>query len=436
MDEAGFDSIITLLLIFFGLVSRTWCINNPEYIVPTERHYGNIVNCILKGEFFVDSNPPLGCFILSGFGWANCYHADIEFSKSPYFFNNKVFPTIRFTSAFFSAFVPVIVYWILRFSKNSCFVSFAGSMMIVFETSFISESRIIGIHGIFLFFISFSLLLVTFKPQSSSIFVNLGYSVLCGVFFGLSISTKLQALLLFPYYAVFLYVNHNRYRLYQFITSFIVSVLVLFTVLVLQIAVTPFESDKKYDIWPEMQMRLIDRIDYAVGDIDYTNRMNSEPILCSAFKLLCLIIKQKPPQTQTSRWYLFPLGLGSVSIMWQNNTRVFATYANFFNVILGTGSIPFMAISNMNNVALLVLYILSLLYLVVLGSASASDYSLSLILSVICFSSCLKKKSYINRAIISAGLLLSFIGFCIWNSLSYGLPNTNNYFGTLQITNV
>ncbi|KAJ6228697.1 dolichyl-phosphate-mannose--protein mannosyltransferase [Anaeramoeba flamelloides] len=118
-----------------------------------------------------------------------------EYEKIGDNYNTNDYLKLRFQPAFISALIPTILYLSLRISKISKLCSILGAVMIIFENSIITESRIIVMDAFLLFFVSLVIFFTTssFKAPTFSIRRFLLFS-LSGLALGCGISTKLTTL--------------------------------------------------------------------------------------------------------------------------------------------------------------------------------------------------------------------------------------------------
>lgn len=143
--------ILTLLAVF----NRLYQIGIPDSPSLMEFNIVTMVNNYLKGEFFIDYNPPfIGLFytaVAKLFGYdrdsLDQFSISIPYDNFPYY-------QLRILSAFLGAISVTFAYKTLRSTGVSHFVSLFGSFLMVIENSMITEERFILIDGIYIFFIS------------------------------------------------------------------------------------------------------------------------------------------------------------------------------------------------------------------------------------------------------------------------------------------
>ena len=148
------DTYILLIITILSVVSRTWIIYHPSDVTFDEVYFGNFTNYYLNGTYFYDIHPPFGKLIMALVAYIAGYDGTIQFED--YYglsYTNPDYITLRFTPAFFGSFCSPLVYISLRFSSFSRISSFVSSILIILDTSILTEHRFILSDGMLHFFV-------------------------------------------------------------------------------------------------------------------------------------------------------------------------------------------------------------------------------------------------------------------------------------------
>lgn len=170
-------SSILVHFLFFG---------HPNQVVFDEVWYGRHVNDYINKTFHFDGHPPLGRMTIAGFAKVMDYKPANSFTNISEQFNDKQYLILRFLPTLAGAILPLIIYLIIRELGLTPFAAFAGSMLMVFENSFVAQSRLLLMDS--------SLILYEF----TSLFFYLRYRnhkkiymlFLAGIFSGLAFAVK------------------------------------------------------------------------------------------------------------------------------------------------------------------------------------------------------------------------------------------------------
>lgn len=149
------ERIHLTILFILALSTRLYRIGNPSYPVVDEFLSVQKVNNYIKGEFFLDYNPPfINLFYtliakLFGYGLKNFDIVNIgaEYITFPYY-------PLRIVSSFLGACSVILAYKTLRSTGVSHFISLFGSYLLSIENSMITQGRFIFKDGIYVFFIA------------------------------------------------------------------------------------------------------------------------------------------------------------------------------------------------------------------------------------------------------------------------------------------
>lgn len=189
-----FDYIIVTLLTILGFFIRIIGINKPNSIIFDEIHIVRHVNDYLNGTFFLDITPPFSKMFYAFIARVLGYKGDATNLTTPgQSFQNTDFPFIglRTVSAILGAGVVPLTFFTLRSTGSRSSIAGFGSLLVVFENSFIVSSRLFMADSISLFLLALGIFAFK-KFQLTSPFTKdwARFLVLTGISLGLGISTK------------------------------------------------------------------------------------------------------------------------------------------------------------------------------------------------------------------------------------------------------
>ena len=191
-----FDIFIIFFILFLSFLVRIWMFYHPKNIIFDEVHFGTFVNKYNSGEYFFDIHPPLAKLIFYWISLLFNYDNSTNFEDGPNFeYNNDFYISFRLTPIIFSSFVPSFIYLILKFNSCSIISSLIPSILMIFETTLISEGKLILTDGILHFFTSLNLVIYSyFNNLKKKTFLWNFFLYLTGITLGFSISCKYTSL--------------------------------------------------------------------------------------------------------------------------------------------------------------------------------------------------------------------------------------------------
>ena len=264
MQFSMIDALLGIIIGLIALSTRLWTIAFPSQIVFDEVHFGNFSKFYILNEFHFDIHPPLGKMIMGYIAKLSGYKGDINFGRklgTPYTIQDSYFMSQRQTPAIFSAMVAPLLYYSMRNLDISVYPSFAAGIMIVLDSSMITEAKFILSDGVLHFFtalhiFAFTLFLRTQDPC---------HVLFAGITLGLAASCKLTALGLVAVdgisQVVWIFVCWPSF-IKIFIRAFLLLfplVVVIILVWVIHFAYTPFTGFKSFRISKEDSNTLIQR---------------------------------------------------------------------------------------------------------------------------------------------------------------------------------
>lgn len=167
------DCFLLICITFISLTTRLWLISIPESITFDEVYFGNFTNYYLHRTYFHDIHPPFAKLTMAFIAYLTGYKGHINFANDPknrYLENEINYISLRLTPAIFQSFCFPLVYSTLRCLGFCSFTSFAASIAIIFEPSFLTEGRFILSDGILHFYsclnmFALSIFIIDYEPE-------------------------------------------------------------------------------------------------------------------------------------------------------------------------------------------------------------------------------------------------------------------------------
>ncbi|KAI9298088.1 PMT-domain-containing protein [Neoconidiobolus thromboides FSU 785] len=148
-----------LLFIFLGFVTRFYDLSFPGEVVFDEVHFGKFASYYLRREFFFDVHPPLAKMVLALGGYFIGFDGSFLFEKIGlvYADYNVPYVGLRATSAIFGALNVPLVYMCMRESGYSILPSVVSTILVLFDGSLVTQSRLILLDSQLIFFATLSI---------------------------------------------------------------------------------------------------------------------------------------------------------------------------------------------------------------------------------------------------------------------------------------
>ncbi|KAM7144291.1 protein O-mannosyl-transferase 1 isoform 3-T3 [Macrochelys suwanniensis] len=147
-------------LTVMGLVNRLWALSYPQAVVFDEVYYGQFVSLYMKRIFFVDdSGPPFGHMLLAFGGYLGGFDGNFLWNRigAEYSMNVPVW-SLRLLPAVTGALCVPLAYQILVELHFSHCAAFGAALLILFENSLITQSRLMLLESVLIFFILLAIL--------------------------------------------------------------------------------------------------------------------------------------------------------------------------------------------------------------------------------------------------------------------------------------
>lgn len=240
-----------LSLVFLTFFTRFYNLSNPPNVVFDEAHFALYSTKYLSGEYYYDIHPPLGKLILSLINFIFAGKTDFQFKVGEKYEDFNFLPA-RATIAFFGSLFILLIYFLARECGFSERAAFLASFLILFDNSFLVQSRFILLDMILIFFVflSFYFLIIERRnpPFSKKWFL---FNFLFGITAGLAISTKWTGFGIFLLWILSFFLErekvliNKRYFLFKFILNIGVPILLYFLFFFVHFSLLPKSCSSK-----------------------------------------------------------------------------------------------------------------------------------------------------------------------------------------------
>ena len=440
VDDIGiFDLWIVFGVTAVAVVSRIWRIREPRVTMVQEQYFGVLLNRLMKGELFLGNDPPMGVLVLGLFARMCGYKGDVEFEK----FDLDVYENLRFIGACLSGFIPVLAYLLLRWIRIGRNIALTTSAMIICETSFISEARLINVECVYQFFLTASIVVFMlsckFDYRSRTWWVVIGLS---GIAFGCLFATRLSAVYVIPFVMSYeFYVLRKQFckdqlpgresvpiRQILYGTVFATFVVLIFSLVIFLFIIVVFVSLVALDPMKAKQSSSLGAL-IDVGAIFHAiRRAQNQDGLNKDVRFAASV-------------FMLPLGAAKMYVMWRDGSAIFATHIHYLNCILGSSAVVVCLVlwlmsgrfstrtkSHISRIVPFAIGYVSFYLSLIISRKHvyASDYSTNLLFGILCFGSSihflLKDIPFIQGFCATVAQFVTVFGFVMWFPLAYGLP--------------
>ncbi|XP_069093187.1 protein O-mannosyl-transferase 1 isoform X1 [Pleurodeles waltl] len=147
-------NVVLVVLAVAGLVSRLWALTYPPAVVFDEVYYGQFISLYMKRIFFVDdSGPPLGHMLLALGGYIGGFDGNFLWNRigAEYDANVPVW-SLRLIPALAGGLCPALAYQIVVEMNYSHYTALGAALLLLFENSLITQSRLMLLESILIFF--------------------------------------------------------------------------------------------------------------------------------------------------------------------------------------------------------------------------------------------------------------------------------------------
>ncbi|XP_061459847.1 protein O-mannosyl-transferase 1 isoform X1 [Rhineura floridana] len=149
-----------MALAVVGLISRLWALSYPRAVVFDEVYYGQFLSLYMKRIFFVDdSGPPFGHLLLAFGGYIGGFDGNFLWNRIGAEYNSNV-PvwSLRLLPALAGALCVPLAYQILVELRYSHIVALGAALLFLLENALITQSRLMLLESILIFFILLAVL--------------------------------------------------------------------------------------------------------------------------------------------------------------------------------------------------------------------------------------------------------------------------------------
>ncbi|KAG0305352.1 hypothetical protein BGZ98_004259 [Dissophora globulifera] len=178
-----------------ALVVRLWAIGYPTSVVFDEVHFGGFASKYIKGRFFMDVHPPLAKMLIALTGWIFGLDPSFDFKEIGLDYIEPKVPYIpmRIMCGLMGVAVVPMAFYTVRNSGHSLHAAALAALLVLFENSIVTQSRLILLDSPLIFFTAWTVLAwVNFHNQRHDPFSDdwFIWLFLTGVGLGLSFSVK------------------------------------------------------------------------------------------------------------------------------------------------------------------------------------------------------------------------------------------------------
>ncbi|XP_053551707.1 protein O-mannosyl-transferase 1 [Bombina bombina] len=148
-------NLLLVALTVLGLLSRLWSLSHPQAVVFDEVYYGQFISLYMKRIFFLDdSGPPLGHMLLAMGGYLAGFDGNFTWNRigAEYSSNVPVW-SLRLLPAVSGALCIPLGFMILVELGFSTCAGLVAAFLLFFENSLLTQSRLILLESILIFFI-------------------------------------------------------------------------------------------------------------------------------------------------------------------------------------------------------------------------------------------------------------------------------------------
>jgi dolichyl-phosphate-mannose-protein mannosyltransferase len=150
-------------LTFLAVIVRLAIINNPGVVVFDEVHFGGFAAKYLRGEFFFDLHPPLARLLVALSGWLSGFKGDFNFHDIGVDYAKHGVPYVGmrvFSGVFGVATIPFAFVTMTALGASQL-AAVSVALMVLFENSLVTQSRLILLDSYLIFFTAASLMFWT-----------------------------------------------------------------------------------------------------------------------------------------------------------------------------------------------------------------------------------------------------------------------------------
>lgn len=341
------DIIILIVLTFISYWTRHYRIQFPEVMCFDETHFGKFNNGYVTHEYFFDIHPPTAKLLIYALSKAFQYDGSLDFVE--YYYKNSQYINLRQIPAMFASFCAPLIYLAAKCYGLSRAAQITASIMIICETSMITEGRFLLTDGILHFFVCLAIFsLGNLWSKNLNSFEWYMASIFAGFCIGFAISTKFTALsltLLCAFQVSLQVIREMPFDVFnmclEIVTRGVVIVVFVLSVYFLSFAthiqLLPFIGPGKGFLYEEFQHQLINK---STPPYDWTKRMHGPGLIPNIILLNERMNFYNMGLTGShpsgSSWYQWPFLRAKFVAIWSGTRANILTATQPFNVVTST----------------------------------------------------------------------------------------------------
>jgi dolichyl-phosphate-mannose--protein O-mannosyl transferase len=153
------DHWLAILVVFLiSFLTRVPFLHYPSVVVFDETHFGSFISAYLRGVSFFDIHPPLAKLIMTGVSRLTGYDGSFNFSNYEGQYDSNFYIWLRLTPAVFCSFSGPLMTAALLLKRTPVAFAFAGGLLFAVDIVPVIQSRFILTDGILYFFVALTFL--------------------------------------------------------------------------------------------------------------------------------------------------------------------------------------------------------------------------------------------------------------------------------------
>ncbi|KAF8334982.1 glycosyltransferase family 39 protein [Cantharellus anzutake] len=151
INNVEWNLLIVITLLAFGI--RLFRLSQPNSVVFDEVHFGKFASKYIMTQYFVDVHPPLAKLLITLVAFIRGYDGSFDFKEiGKVYPDNVPYTSMRMLPALLGVGVVPLAYLTLRQLRCGVTTALVGSLFILFENGFITQSRHILLDSPLVFF--------------------------------------------------------------------------------------------------------------------------------------------------------------------------------------------------------------------------------------------------------------------------------------------
>ncbi|KAF9900391.1 hypothetical protein EC991_007431 [Linnemannia zychae] len=151
---------IVLGICVLSLIVRLWHMGYPTSVVFDEVHFGGFASKYIRGRFFMDVHPPLAKMLIALTGWIFGLNPSFDFKEigMDYLEPKVPYVAMRMMCGLMGVAVVPMAFYTIKNSGHSLHASILAAVLVLFENSIVTQSRLILLDSPLIFFTAFTAL--------------------------------------------------------------------------------------------------------------------------------------------------------------------------------------------------------------------------------------------------------------------------------------